>query len=114
MATKLQFDPDYYRIVNLEEEESKDEKYGVDAIASYKQARKDTQPKLEFPVLEGAFPDHLLANVDDNRQSYSSSSDYKEGEREGEREGEQQENLYKSSSSDHKEDDISPKHDSLS
>ena len=26
MATKLQFDPDYYRIVNLEEEESKDEK----------------------------------------------------------------------------------------
>ena len=36
MATKLQFDPIYYSIVNLEEEESKDEKYGVDAIASYK------------------------------------------------------------------------------
>jgi hypothetical protein len=52
LQTKLQFNPDYYRIINLEEEESKDEKYGFEAQGSDQPSSKSTQPRLEFPVRE--------------------------------------------------------------
>ena len=42
LATTLQFNPDYYRIVNLQEEESKDEKYGFEAQGSSEPSRKNT------------------------------------------------------------------------
>jgi hypothetical protein len=61
LKTKLQFNPDYYRITNLSnDEESKDEGYGLDANGAEKRERRPTQPKLEFPVRENAFSEKLL------------------------------------------------------
>lgn len=64
----------------MDEEETKDEKYGFEAMGGDKPVRKDTQPKLEFPVQEKGFSNHLLEDAEDGKQDYSSSSDQKEGD----------------------------------
>lgn len=63
MKTQLQFNPNYYRIIDLQklsEEEEKDDQYGIDAQGADTPVRKDTQPKLEFPVRGTGFSNELL------------------------------------------------------
>ena len=74
MKTELQFNPDYYRIINLEEESKEEDGYGIDAKGAQQVQRKSTQPKLEFPVREKGFSDELLRHKENEKERLSSSS----------------------------------------
>jgi hypothetical protein len=85
-GTDLQFEPDYYRIVDLskvEQEENKEEGYGLDAQGANNLERKSssTQPKLSFPISENEvqFPAHLLAVRGSSEKNTSSSGDKSSG-----------------------------------
>jgi len=74
LSTQLQFNPDYYRILDLTtvEEESKDEM--TERLAANRYERKNTQPKLNYPVTREAGMSNDL--LDHNaHESGSSSSD---------------------------------------
>jgi len=61
LKTQLQFNPKYYRIVDLSVIEDQDNQYGIDAQgADDEPMRRDTQPKLEFPVRGQGFSNELL------------------------------------------------------
>ena len=76
LKTQLQFNPNYYRIVDLqklsEEEEKDDQQYGIDARGADVPIRKDTQPKLEFPVRGQGFSNELLQHTEQHTQQDSS------------------------------------------
>ena len=78
LSRQLQFNPDYYRIVNLaeiEKEEETKEQYGIDATgADPNRKRGSTQPKIEFPVRDHQNSNEMLARPEENQDNSSSGS----------------------------------------
>ena len=77
LSRQLQYNPDYYRIVNLAEiekaEETK-EQYGFNATdADPNRKRGSTQPKIEFPVRDHQNSNEMLQRPPEENACTSSS-----------------------------------------